>query len=185
MPVVAAGSRYGQSNRRFDESPRPSEPDMLKFAQPLLRPSLHADAGQPRAAPYSSTTGFLSAFFGGPFALLGITALNVHRAGRWKADVAWWVAGVILALSWFLLLPRASFFPVVNTALVEALGRGAWRYADRAFSLGLFGVAYWRHRSLDRAADLFGLRRPNGWIAGVGAIVLGTLASALMSQRMP
>ena len=147
----------------------------------LLQPSLGADAGRaPPKAPYSAATSFLSAFFGGPYALLIVGALNVHRCGRWRQDAAVLSGLLLAALAWTLWLPHAALFPPMQAAVTDALGPRSWRYAERAFSLLLCGLLYWRHRSLERAAVMFGLRRSNGLAAGIAAIVVGNALSVLL-----
>jgi hypothetical protein len=146
----------------------------------LLQPSLGHEGQAPRAAPYSTTTGFVSSFIGGPFAALIISALNVHRCGRWRADAPWLAVVVLLALAWSAWLPSTAFYASWHASVVGALGRSGWRYAGQVVALALYGLMYWRHRREDRAADLFSLKRPNGWLAGLLAILAGGGLSTLM-----
>lgn len=161
----------------------PFEVQLTRFDRSmLLQPSLSAPGQVPRAAPYSATTGYISSFFGGPYAALIVVALNVHRLGRWREDATWLAFGLALALAWSLWLPGLTVFADIDAILRAALGQGAWRYAERAFSLGLFAVLHWRHRRIDRASDLFALNRPSGWVAGLAAIVCGTLVAVLLAM---
>jgi len=150
------------------------------FRGDLLQPSLGQRGQPPRAAPFSTTTGFVSSFFGGPFAALIISALNVHRCGRWKADAPWLALVLLLALAWSAWLPSTSFYASWHASVVGALGRSGWRYAGQVVALALYGLMYWRHRGEDRAADLFGLKRPNGWLGGLIATAAGFGLSMLM-----
>jgi hypothetical protein len=138
----------------------------------LLQPSLSGTGSAPPAAPYSSTTSFACAFLAGPLGVLAIGALNVHRCRRWRKDAVFLALLVIATLAWLFVLPMWEGYAAMQAASVQALGPGAWRYANRAFALALFGLLHWRHRELDRAASLMGLHRPNGWIAGIAVILV-------------
>lgn len=153
---------------------------MTTFRGDLLQPSLGNEGKPPRAAPFSTTTGFVSAFFGGPFGALIVAVLNVHRCGRWKVDAFWLAAALMLTLGWSAWLPNTQLYAEWHATVVESLGGSGWRYAERALSLALFGLMYWRHQSEDRAATLFGLKRPSGWIAGIVAVLLGNALSVIM-----
>jgi hypothetical protein len=138
----------------------------------LLQPSLSGTGSAPPAAPYSSTTSFACAFLAGPLGVLAIGALNVHRCRRWRKDAAFLSLLIVATLVWLFVVPRWEGYAAMQSATVQALGPGGWRYANRAFALALFGLLHWRHRELDRAANLMGLERPNGWIAGLCVIVV-------------
>lgn len=158
---------------------------MYRHHGDLLKPSLSPEAGRPSAAPYSTTSGFVAAFFGGPFGALVAAGLNVHRLRRWRQDAAWLAAGLLLALAWAWLLPQTESYPAWRSGVTEVLGRSGWHYLERALSLALFLVACARHRQIERAAGLFGLPRPNGWIGGIAATIAGFVIHVLVAAAVP
>lgn len=153
-------------------------------ASVLLQPSLRGANVALPAAPYSSTTSFACAFLGGPFAVLVIGALSIRRCRRWRQDAWFFSSLVLVTLVWVFVLPLWEGHAALRTAAADALGSGGWRYVNRAFSLLLFGLLYWRHRALDRAADLMGLKRPNGWVAGLAVIVGAAAVSIALSYAL-
>jgi len=138
----------------------------------LLRPSLTADVGSPQPI-YSVRTAFLSSFFGGPVAGAAIALLNSQRLRRLKSD--WPVA--VLALGSSALL-QWSIVHHWWGQLNRVLGESSDRYVYELFSLAFSGVVYAIHRRYYRSMMLLGLRAPNGWGVGIGAIVLGLAAQA-------
>ena len=82
----------------------------------LLMPSL--GGVQVERAPYSSQTGFLAAFFGGPLAACGYGALNARRIGRLTSDGPWLAAFVVgdIALMWLLAIV------MIDLQLTQLLG---------------------------------------------------------------
>lgn len=151
----------------------PSAPD-------LLQPSLSARAV--RLAPYSHQAGFLVAFFGGPAAVLGITALNAHRVGRLPRDLAWLLPALLAWLlfeAWWAGTPSGRQF---NGSLQALLGPSGPRYAERALGLLGFALSCVLHRREQRAADMLGLTRPNGWIAGLAFVVAGYVFGQVLAQ---
>ena len=134
----------------------------------LLRPSL-AGAAVARA-PYSVRTTFLTAFFGGPLAAIAITAINSVRLQRWARDLvplaalaAGYIA-LILGLAW------TDWGRNVQDSLDTLAGPRTIIYLHRLIGLALFGLGYAMHRKEQRSADFMGLRRPNGWVAGLACI---------------
>lgn len=149
----------------------PSAPD-------LLQPSLSARTV--RRPPYSLRAGFLASFFGGPAAALGMAALNAHRAGRLPRDLAWLLPALLAWLlfeAWWAATPSGQQF---NEGLQAVLGASGPRYLERGLGLLGFALAYVLHRSEQQAADMMGLERPNGWVAGVALVVAGYVVTWLL-----
>jgi hypothetical protein len=178
--IESTRREYGEPRAR-----RLAENTMDQYHGDLLKPSLSPEAGRPFAAPYSTTSGFVAAFFGGPFGALVAAGMNVHRLRRWRQDAVWFAAGLLLAFAWVWLLPQAPAYPAWRSGVAEVLGRNGWHYVERALSLALFLVACARHRQIERAADLFGLPRPNGWIGGIAATVAGFVLHVLVAAAVP
>jgi hypothetical protein len=134
----------------------------------LLRPSL---AGAAVAkAPYSVRTAFLTAFFGGPLAAIAITGINSVRLRRWARDLAPLAALVAAYVAFMLALAWTDWGLSFQTSLDAFAGPHTVSYLHRLIALALFGVGYAMHRKEQRSADFMGLRRPNGWVAGLACI---------------
>jgi|CXWL01.1.fsa_nt_gi hypothetical protein len=134
----------------------------------LLQPSL---SERPPARPlFSTTTLILSGLFGGGVGALAIFTVNAQRAHRWSRDLWLITLGLPLALLW----------PVVG---MPTLPSGV-RLANKLVGLLLAMLAYWLHRDIYRAQNLFGTPSPNGWPAGIGAVVLGSLVTGLVQAAL-
>lgn len=146
----------------------------------LLMPSL--GGVQVERAPYSSKTGFLAAFFGGPLAACGYGVLNARRLGRLTSDGPWLAAFVVadIALMW-LLTHGLVGLPWID-AVQQELGGSFGRIASRLFALIVFGWVCLAHRREQRAAELMGLERPNGFAPGLGLILMGLAAGAGIAE---
>lgn len=146
----------------------------------LLRPSL-SGSDRLRRAPYSHQVGFLSAFFGGPFAAAGLLAVNAWRLDRLRRD-----ASVIVVVAFAAFTFHASTRPggllfEWLQPLVQWLGPRTFVYVERLAALALFGIGAALHRREQRSVDLFGLPRPNGWIGGIAAIAGGIALSTIVT----
>lgn len=149
----------------------------------LLQPSLSRPGAVARA-PYSSTAGFVASFFGGPFSAVVYMMMNTHRLGRWRQEGAWCAAAALAALLWLAAWPHWQAGQGVVRAAESLLGQGGWRYVTRLFALGLCLAAFGLQRDAHRAADLFGLPRPNGWLGGLMALLGGTALTVLVNLAM-
>ncbi|HEX8612624.1 MAG TPA: hypothetical protein VF800_15160 [Telluria sp.] len=133
----------------------------------LLTPSLSPSAA-PAANLYSVQSGFLVAFFGGPFAIILYSALNSWKLKRPLEALAYLGA---LALS-------AAFLIAVTTGnlslawLARLIGNSAGEVAWRALSMTLFCLFYLMHSKQHRSAALFGAKTPSPWIPGIACAVL-------------
>jgi hypothetical protein len=129
----------------------------------LLHPSLQ-DATIPKA-PYSVYTVFVTSAFGGPLAAIAITALNSYRL-RLIRDVA----PLSLALITYLAFLAALTDP--------GWGLTSWisyRNFHVLFPAAVLAYGYLSHRLQQRSADVLGLKRPNGWIAGLPCALGGNI----------
>lgn len=141
----------------------------------LLQPTLTGSARA--AAPYSVQTTFLTGFFGGPFGALAICATNSVRLGRVSKDVVvWTVLLAALALGGWLLF-HSTAGADVRSWFTDQFGARAARFSGQLSGLAIVGVGYLLHRKEQVSADLMGLTRPNGWIAGVLCILFGLALS--------
>lgn len=145
----------------------------------LLRPSLDGSS-RIAAAPYSLQTGMWSAFFGGPLAAAAMIGLNAWRIGRLRRDAAWVLLIVVAHLGWAFFLYGTPTGLGLQAKLVGALGGRALTYCERFIALMAFVVGMLLHRAEQRSTDLFGLKRPNGWIVGIGLIVAGWVLGGLL-----
>ena len=140
-----------------------------------MQPTLTGTA--PAAAPYSVQTTFLTGFFGGPFAALAILAMNSFRLRRVSRDALVWGALLVaLAIGGWLLFHSAAGAELRSWSTSQ-FGSRAGGLSGRALGLAIVGVGYLLHRREQVNADLMGLKRPNGWIGGIGCIVIGMAVS--------
>ena len=131
----------------------------------LFQPSLAA--GSRGAKPlYSNRATFLTSFFGGPPAALLILGENARRLGTLPRDAAILLAGIVLWVGLFV-----WYFG--NRQAEGALSSTTFRYVVRGLSLLIWGAVSWLHREEQRATDLMGVDRPNGWWLGLAAIAFG------------
>jgi hypothetical protein len=138
----------------------------------LLRPTLSPDITESPAI-YSANALFLTAFFGGPFGLIGMAALNSQRLGRVRQEAGWLLLGLLLTIAFVAVVyrPGASTFGGLSQA---GTGRVLWR----AFALLLAAGAYVMHRRFYRSMSLVGLESPSPWTAGIACCVAGAVAHA-------
>lgn len=135
----------------------------------LLRPSL-GDTTIAKA-PYSVQTAFLTSFFGGPLAAIAIVAINSVRLQRLLRDLAPLTIALTAYSVFMLALAGTEWGMAFRATMKEFAGERAVSYLHRVIALVLFGLGYVLHRKEQRSADLMGLDRPNGWIAGLACIV--------------
>jgi len=146
----------------------------------LLQPSL--SVRPVRLAPYSLQAGFLVALCGGPAAVFGMATLNAHRVGRLPRDLAWLLPALLAWLlfeAWWAATPSGRQF---NVGVQAALGFPGPRYVERGLALLGFVLSGMLHRREQRAADMMGMARPNGWVAGVVFVVGGYLVAWLLHE---
>jgi hypothetical protein len=154
---------------------QPTGHDLMGLSRDeLLRPSL-ADTTIAKA-PYSVQTAFLASFFGGPLAAVAIIAINSVRLRRLLRDLAPLAIAVMAYVAFMLALTGTEWGMAFRASLNGLIGERSVSYLNRLVALVLFGLGYALHRKEQRSADLMGLDRPNGWIAGfvciAGGIVL-------------
>ena len=142
----------------------------------LLRPSLSADHN-PSAAIYTVRTAFLTTFIGGPVAGAAIALLNSYRLRRLSVD--WPLALIAIALSALLawMATHGGWH-----WLDAALGRGSGSIGARVINLIFFAIVYAFHRTYFKSMSVLGLAAPNGLLVGIGAIILGLLATVGMMK---
>lgn len=143
--------------------------DLTGFSRDeLLRPSL-SDTTIAKA-PYSVQTTFLTSFFGGPLGAIAITAINSVRLQRLLRDLAPLALALIAYVAFMLALAGTEWGIAFRARLDGLVGERSVSYLHRLLGLVLFGLGYALHRKEQRSADLMGLDRPNGWIAGLACI---------------
>lgn len=143
----------------------------------LLQPSL--SLSRTTRAPYSVITTVLTAFFGGPLAIIGITGLNAWRLGRLRRDAIPLLIALAayLGLVWSLAL--TEWGTAFQASLLKMIGLKTMFNIYRLVALIMCGLGYLLHRNEQRSANVLGMVRPNGWIAGLIFIVAGIMALPL------
>jgi hypothetical protein len=149
----------------------------------LLQPSLQVQ--RPKSLPFSLQAQFLTAFFGGPVAALGMGLLNASRLDRLRRDAAWLGALLVLyvALAYGFVLSAAG--EAVHAAAVDALGLRAPHYLDTAYALACFSIAAAAHRRGHQAAQLFGLAAPSPWKTGLILVAVGYAIARVWTLTLP
>lgn len=149
----------------------------------LLRPSLSGTA--PLAlAPYTLQTSFFAAFFGGPFASALMLALNAHRLGRLQRDAVWALVIAVAFAAWLCFAYATPAGHQLQLTITGWVGGRSMALVERLLALLAFGVNAALHRREQRSADLFGLKRPNGWVAGIALIVIGYAATVGLTMAL-
>lgn len=140
----------------------------------LLQPTLGQDA-RPASAPYSVQATFFTGFFGGPFAAAALVAINSSRLQRLHRDWPALAASLllVLALCWALYGHGPALVAPARDWLRDNLGQNNYRIVYRLLAFLILGVGYLLHRREQRNADLLGIKRPNGWIAGTACALGG------------
>ena len=128
----------------------------------LLRPSLNQDS--PVHPLYSMNSMFLVAFFGGPFAIMPYSLLNLWRMQRLKKD--FW-------------LPLVGFLAYILFLLVTFRYPRAYTFHMRLIGLAYLGCFYWRYRSVIRTADIHDEKAPSPWVPALLSILAGLSLSIL------
>lgn len=141
----------------------------------LLKPTLRSGDGQHRAI-YSTTAGYVTSFFGGPFAAIAMTTLNSWRLRRLATDALPLLAATTLSILIVVLIYRPQLLGLADFGLSGTLSR----LLLRAYALALFGGAYLLHIRYYRNMEIMSLQSPNGWIAGAGCGVLGAALTATL-----
>lgn len=144
----------------------------------LLQPSL-VDT-QPREAPYSLQTAFLTSFFGGPLAALAIFGVNARRIGRLRSDAVGAAAVLVACVAFEWWWRRTSGGQAFDAWLIDQFGKSSGRYVERLSGLAVFALGAAIHRREHKASDLMGAARPNGLGIGVALIAGGWIVSALL-----
>ena len=150
----------------------------------LLQPSLSGQGQAPQAAPYTQQAGFLTAFFGGPFALAIIFAINSKRLSRLGRDAAWIALAALGYAAWVWFCQRTPGGQEVQAWLVQELGRRGPDIAERFIALAAYALMALCHRREQRSATLFGLDRPNGLWLGLALIVAGNVLSIILAASL-
>jgi hypothetical protein len=142
----------------------------MRVDETLLIPSLSHDEGDVQAI-YSPTALMLTAFFGGPFAVILMTALNSQKLKRVRTDVSYLLFGAALSTAFIKLMYGSA----IAATVFPAAGENAPRLLVRAVSLALFAGAYGLHRRAYRNMRFAGLAAPRALPVALGCIVLGSL----------
>ena len=154
------------------------EPARLAVVAPvddLLKPTLDTGTvGQ--ATIYSTTAGFATSFFGGPFAAITLTGINAWRLRRLAADALPLLGATALSVLVVLFIANPAWFGQPDLEF----SRSATRLLHRAYALGLFGAFWLLHRRFYRGMAIMGLEAPNGWIIGIACVLLGVLMTSTL-----
>lgn len=150
----------------------------------LLQPVL--SEAHSKIALISSRALFFTAFFGGPVAIILLSALNSQRLKRLKHDFLLYGAGLIILV--------AAFFYFID--IPEGAQGWQWigeyrrnhpifRYGHRVLALAYWAVSYGLHRRFHKSMVLMDIEPLSPWIPAIvcvlvgGAVQLGIIMSVL------
>ena len=149
----------------------------------LLTPSLR-DPRSLLAAPYSQQTSAIAAFFGGPFAMASMLALDSKRMGRLSRDWVWSALIAVVFVAWLVFIHKTAAGSDARAMLNLELGSRGLVIVERLIALLGFALGAWLHGKEQRSATLFGLRRPNGVLAGIVMIAVGNVLSYAVNAAL-
>ncbi len=132
----------------------------------LLEPTLaHAPPTRPL---YSPRAGFFVAFFGGPFAAVGLGALNSRRIGKLQRER--WLL-LALALLWAVLFSALQSPHVAGLLPAWLTTPRSVRYATQIAGLACYGLIHQLHKQAQAAAALRDQPAPSAWLPGLATVV--------------
>ena len=134
----------------------------------LLTPTLSPGAGQAPSI-YSLTASVLTAFFGGPFAVIALTAVNSWRLDQVRRDIPILSLLATATIGVLFLLVRADHVPLMP--FVELPDDRA--LLIKAWALAIFGMCALLHQRFQRNMSFSATPRPNPWPTGGGSVPIG------------
>jgi hypothetical protein len=151
----------------MSEHDRGGHPDLLS---PVL-----GEQGPPEPM-FSARAEFLTAFCGGPFAILLLSGMNASFLGRLKPDLWRYVLGAaasVFVVSFLAWLRVADPPPEWYADVAGDHARQAVRWISRVFALLLWFLLWLPYRRYHKAAEVMGLGNRNPWGAAVVSVVFG------------
>ncbi|OWQ85089.1 hypothetical protein CDN99_23035 [Roseateles aquatilis] len=146
----------------------------------LLRPSLSVQEA-PAQAPFSSQAQFLTAFFGGPLAMLFCLTGSIHRMRRWRQDGVFFALLAVASLG-LAVLPWLSVGAPLRDACMALLGKsGPSTWVTLIALLGALASIH-RHRRERRAAEMMGLKSENAFLSCLAMVIVAGFVSYMLSR---
>lgn len=153
----------------------------------LLQPVLSGT--QSEIAIISSRALFLTAFFGGPVAIILLSAFNSQQMQRLKNDLLFYGAAVVVlagAISLILEIPEGA----QGWQWLGEYRRNnpVFRYGPRVLALAFWAASYALHRRFHKSMDLMDIEPLNPWMPAIvcilvgGALQFGVVMSVLAVQ---
>jgi hypothetical protein len=145
----------------------------------LLKPEL-AEAG-PNRSLYSPTALFLTAFWGGPLAVMALSALNSKRMVRLKKDAPCYIVfpAVLFTFYYFAITVPDG---VHGLSWLDEYRRSHpfYKHGPKALALIFWAVSHALHKKQHKAMQLLNIKPKSPWLAAVAASLLGGFASFCM-----
>ncbi len=143
----------------------------------LLTPTLSPGEVQAPAI-YSLTASVVTAFFGGPFAVIALTAVNSWRLDEVRRDTPVLALLAAATVGVIFLLTRAD--QVSLMAFIELPKDRA--LLIRAWALAVFGMCALLHQRVQRNMSFSTTPRPNPWPAGLACVMLGIVLTRFVIE---
>lgn len=145
----------------------------------LLTPEL-SESGRVRPF-YSSVALFMTAFFGGPVAVMLLSALNSKKMMRLKKDALYYIVFPIIIFTFY-------YFAITVPEGVHGLSwleeyrhsHPIYKHGPKALALIFWTVSYALHKKQHKIMQLFDIKPKNPWIAAIACSLLGAFVSLCM-----
>lgn len=147
----------------------------------LLTPVLDGETA--RGPIYSARAEFFTAFFGGPFAILGLSGMNASLLGRLRADFwRYGLAGLasLALVVWMAWLAVADPQPRWLTDTLGAETQRGLRWSARVLGLLVWFVLWFPYRRYHKTAELMGIEPRKPWVAAITCVVGATALQFLI-----
>lgn len=145
---------------------------MNKKNEDLLQPVLSTVDN--KIPIFSVRACFLTAFFGGPVAIILFSATNSYKLKRLKDDLIFYLLGaVILSLYLYIILDVPEQADITNWMIKQRKENLFYKYGGRVLALFFFFGYNYMHKHYHKALEIFAIPTPNPWKAAIICVVLG------------
>lgn len=154
---------------------------MNRNIEHLLQPTLSNK--EQRVPIYSVRACFFTAFFGGPFAITLLSALNSNKLKRLKNDLRFYFLGTFVYLVYlFIILDIPEGANVSEWVNIQRRENMFYRYGSRVMALIYWAVYYYLHKQFYKMMDIFDTVPPNPWKTAIICILLGGFCQFLLTM---
>ena len=154
---------------------------MNRNLEHLLQPTLSNE--EQRVPIFSVRTCFLTAFFGGPIAIILLSGLNSDKLKRLKNDLKYYFLGAVVYLLYlFIILDIPEGANASEWMTIQRRENMFYRYGSRGMGLIYWAACYYIHKQFYKTMDIFDMIPPNPWKTAIICILSGGLAQFLLAM---